>query len=112
MLLLVSCGHRDKGPEVVEPPPGEPPRTVFDDPDYLVVIVNESGSIFLDDVAVTEEQMIGEARARLMENPDLKAILLVGSSQIQGIHLTARLSEVGFKNVTVYYPTATPPPEK
>ena len=90
----------------------EPLPSILDDPGYFVVFVDESGSLFLGDIPVQEEEMLSQARERLVQNPDVKALLFVRSSQIQGIHLTARLSEVGYKNVAVYYPTATPPDKK
>jgi len=107
--LLTSCGPK--------PPPVQPgeleaipqPQTLLADPSYIVVFVNEEGSLFLDEEAVTEEQLVDEARSRLVDDPDMKAVLYVRSSQIQGIHLTILFSEVGYKNVVVYYPTASPP---
>ncbi len=77
--------------------------------DSFVVEVTADGRIFLGEIEVTEDELRNEALIRLMEDTHIKAILLVGSSQIQGIHLTALLAEVGFSNVTVYYPTATVP---
>jgi hypothetical protein len=109
-LLAAACGPAAKQ----APPPHEEgtiPGSVFEDPSYLVILVDAEGTIRVDDQVLLEEQMLDLARERLAGNPDVKAILLVGSSQIQGIHLTARLSEVGYRNVTVYYPTATPPHE-
>ena len=109
VIPLTSCGQR-KSP-VQSPAGGDvpQPRTMLDDPSCIVVFVNEEGSLFLDDEAVTEAQLIEEARERLLQNPDMKAALYVRSSQIQGIHLTALFSEAGYKNVVVYYPTASPP---
>ncbi len=105
---MSSCGP---GKTPVEHPTGEAipqPRLMLDDPSYIVVFVNEEGSVFLDEEPVTEEQLVEEARSRLQENPDMKAVLYVSSSQIQGIHLTILFSEAGYRNVVVYYPTATP----
>ena len=106
--LLAACGH-DRSPEHPVPEDGIPqPRLMLDDPDYIVVFVNAEGSLFLDEEAVTEEQLIDEARGRLLENSNMKAVLYVSSSQIQGIHLTVLFSQAGYKNVVVYYPTASP----
>jgi len=105
-VLVVSCGHgsRSAGPE--EPPD---PSALFDDPCCFVVFVAEDGGISVGGVHMTEEEMLGKAAERILEDPATRAILLVSSSQIQGIHLTARLADKGYKNVAVYYPTATQP---
>ena len=105
---LTSCGP---GKKPVQLPAGEgipQPKLMLDDPSYIVVFVNDEGSLFLDEDAVTEDQLIEEARSRLLENSDMKAVLYVSSSQTQGIHLTILFSEAGYRNVVVYYPTATP----
>ena len=106
--FLTSCGH---GKPPVQPPAGgDVPQltTMLDDPSSIVVFVNDEGSLFLDDEPVTEAQLVEEARDRLSQNSAMKAVLYVRSSQIQGIHLTALLAEAGYKNVVIYYPTASP----
>jgi hypothetical protein len=109
LLTLTSCGPRKPPVQPSDNAAIPQPVTLLGDPDYIVVFVNEEGSLFLGEEAVTEEQLVEEARRRLLENPDIKAVLYVSSSQIQGIHLTILFSEAGYKNVVVYYPTASPP---
>jgi hypothetical protein len=109
LLQLTSCGPRKPPVQPAELEPIPQPQTLLADPSYIVVFVNEEGSLFVGEEAVTEEQLVEEARTRLLDNPDMKAVLYVSSSQIQGIHLTILFSEAGYKNVVVYYPTASPP---
>ena len=73
----------------------------------LVVSVKEDGSILIGEREIAEEQMVAEAVAAQVEDPGLKIILLVASSQIQAIHLMSLFYDAGFGNVTVYYPTST-----
>jgi len=105
---LASCGPGKKPAPLPAGKDIPQPRLMLDDPSYIVAFVNEEGSLFLDEEPVTEDQLIEEARSRLLENAGMKAVLYVSSSQIQGIHLTILFSEAGYRNVVVYYPTATP----
>jgi hypothetical protein len=75
--------------------------------DVFVIQVAADGKIYRNGIEVTEDELKQEALLWFMENAGVKALMFVRSSQIQGIHLTSILSEAGFKNVTVYYPTAT-----
>lgn len=76
-------------------------RTVF------IAHVDKEGLIHLAGSIVTEEKYLEEARKALEVVPDVTAVLLVESGITQGIHLSAELSAAGYKNVQIYYPTAT-----
>jgi hypothetical protein len=76
-------------------------RTVF------LARVDKEGLIHLGGSIVTEEKYLEEAGKALDVVPGVTAVLLVESGITQGIHLSAQLSAVGYKNVQIYYPTAT-----
>jgi hypothetical protein len=69
--------------------------------------VDEEGLIHLGDSIVTEDQFLLAAKEALGESEDLVAVLFVESGIIQGIHLSAELSKLGYRNVQIFYPTAT-----
>jgi len=74
---------------------------------YFVAHIDKEGTIHLGDAVVTEEQYMAEARKALETVPDVVAVLLIESGMMQGIHLSAELSGIGYKNVQIYYPTTT-----
>ncbi len=80
---------------------GDGNKTVF------IARVDKEGLIHLGGSIVTEEKYLEEARKALEVVPGVTAVLLVESGITQGIHLSAELSGVGYKNVQIYYPTAT-----
>jgi hypothetical protein len=80
---------------------GSGDRTVF------IARVDKEGLIHLGGSIVTEEKYLEEAGKALHVVPGVTAVLLVESGITQGIHLSAELSGLGYKNVQIYYPTAT-----
>jgi biopolymer transport protein ExbD len=112
-MFVQGCGARRSNPETGAPagprteeaPPSVSSASALED--VFVVEVSRDGRIFLAGGEVTRGQLEQEALSWVMDHSEPRAILFVSSSQMQGIQLTALLSEVGFSNVTVYYPTAT-----
>ena len=76
-------------------------RTVY------IARVDKEGLIHLAGSIFTEEKYLEEAGKALDVVPGVTAVLLVESGITQGIHLSAQLSGLGYKNVQIYYPTAT-----
>jgi hypothetical protein len=73
----------------------------------FVAHVDKDGTIHLGEAVVTEEEYLTEAKKALETVPDVVAVLLIESGMMQGIHLSAELSGIGYKNVQIYYPTTT-----
>ncbi len=90
------------------PPPGAADAMKVQNKNYFIAHVDKEGVIYLgDDRAVTEPEFISAAKKARQELPGVTAILFVDSGITQGIHLSAELSNIGYKNVQIFYPTAT-----
>ncbi len=73
----------------------------------FLVHVDREGILYIKDRSVTEDQFLDLAKNALKESEDTVAILFVESGIVQGIHLSAQLSRLGYRHVQVFYPTAT-----
>ncbi|MFH1437164.1 MAG: hypothetical protein ABIJ56_15765 [Pseudomonadota bacterium] len=89
------------------PPPSAADANKAQNKNYFIVHVDKEGVIHLGDRAVTEPEFLKAAKQARQELPGVTAILFVDSGITQGIHLSAQLSDIGYKNVQIFYPTAT-----
>ena len=89
------------------PPPSVADAKKVPSKNYFIVHVDKDGVIHLGDRAVTEPEFITAAKKARQEFPGVTAILFVDSGITQGIHMSAQLSNIGYKNVQIFYPTAT-----
>lgn len=89
------------------PPPDFSSLQKTENKNFFVAFVDKKGQIHINDTVITEQEFLAAAKNALEAMPDVTAILLIESGFIQGIHLSAELSDIGYKNVQIYYPTAT-----
>jgi len=74
---------------------------------FFVAHVDKEGIVRVKGTVVTEEQLAAEAEAFLDATKDAVAVLFVETGVMDGIRLSALLAGAGYKNVQVFYPTAT-----